>query len=69
MEETSHVVIGMLKIYDVDAYALLDLGDNLSFVTPFLTNRFHVYPEVLNESFEVCTFIGESIAAKRVYKD
>ena len=35
-ETSSDVVIGMLKIFTLDVYALLDTGDTLSFVTPLV---------------------------------
>lgn len=68
MEETLNVVINMLKVYNFDIYALLDLGANLSFVTPFLENKFNMCFEILVEPFEACTPVGESVVAKRVYK-
>lgn len=68
MEETPDVVTGLLKFYDFNTYTLLDLGANLSFVTPFLANRFHVCLEVRNDLFEVCTPAGESIVAQSVYR-
>lgn len=66
VEKTLDVVIDMLKIYDFDVYTLLDPRANLSFVTPFLANRFHACSEVLNEPFKVCTPVGESIVTQRV---
>lgn len=47
VEETLHVVTAMLKVFNFDVYALLDSGANLSFVTPFLANRFNVCHKVL----------------------
>lgn len=59
---------GMLKVFHFDVYALLDLGANLSFVTPFLANRFDKVPELLLEPYLVSNAVGESIVAKNVYK-
>lgn len=47
MKEAPDVITDMLKVYSFDAYALLDLGTNLSFVTPFLDNGFYAFPEIL----------------------
>lgn len=63
------MVTSMQKIYDFDAYALLDPGANLSFVTTVLANRFHAWPKVLSEPFEFSTPIGESIVVQRVYQN
>ena len=41
------VVTITLKVFHFDVYALLDLGANLSVVTPFLSNRFDVVPKLL----------------------
>lgn len=58
MEEISDVVIDMLKVFDFYMYALLDLGATLSFVTPFLSIKFGVSPEILREPFLVYTPMG-----------
>ena len=63
------MVTGMLKVFNLDAYVLLDPGANLSFVTPFLAHRFDVHSEILLDPFLVCTPVGESILAKRVYRN
>ena len=38
------VITGMLKIFDLDVYDLIDPGATLSFVTPFVAKKFHVTP-------------------------
>ena len=63
------VVIGMIKVFTLDVYALLDPGTSLSFVTPYVANKFDVIPEKLYEPFCVSTPVGESILAERVYRD
>src|SRR5688572_26991763 len=68
VESTPDVVTGMLKIFSIDVYALLDPGANLSFVTPFVANRFEVVPEMLLEPYLVSNPVGESIVARKVYK-
>ena len=41
------VVTGMLKVFSVDEYALLDLGATLSFVTPLVPKKFYILPDML----------------------
>ncbi|WP_368859990.1 retropepsin-like aspartic protease, partial [Microbacterium sp. C7(2022)] len=60
-DEAPDVVTGMLKVYDLNVYALLDPGATLSFISPFVANRLHACPEILCEPIEVSTPIGESI--------
>ena len=67
-QETSHdVVTGMLKIFTLDVYVLLDPGATLSFVTTLVAKKFDVLPYILYEPFLVSTPVGESVIAKRVY--
>ncbi|WMV09329.1 hypothetical protein MTR67_002714 [Solanum verrucosum] len=62
----SYVVTGMLKVSQLDVYALLDSGATLSFVTPYVAMRFGVVLDLLLEHFSVSTHVGDSIVAKRV---
>ena len=39
-----NVVNGMLKIFTLDVYALLDLGFTLSFITPLVAKKLIFYP-------------------------
>ena len=59
----------MIKVFTFDVYALLDLGESLSFVTPYVANQFEIHSEKLREPFSVSTPIGESILEKKVYCD
>ena len=68
-ENSPNVVTGMIKVFTFDVYALLDPGASLSFVTPYVANKFDVLPERLCEPFCVSTPAGESILAERVYRD
>jgi len=43
---SSDVVIGMLQVFSIDIYALLDPGAALSFVTPLVAMKFDVVPEL-----------------------
>ena len=58
----------MMKVFSIDAYALLDPDANLSFVTPLVDKKFDILPQILHEPFIVSTLVGESIVAKRVLK-
>ena len=67
-ESSPDVVTGMLKVFSIDVYALLDPDATLSFVTPFVAMKFEILPEVLLEPFSVSTPIVESVVAKKVYR-
>ena len=47
-EGSPKVVIGTLRVFDLDGYALLDPGDTLSFVTPYIAVQFSVSLESLS---------------------
>ena len=68
-EKSPDVVTDMQKVFDITVYALLDLGESLSFVTPYVPINFDVIPEQLCEPFSVSTHVGESILAEKVYHD
>ncbi|KAH0747210.1 hypothetical protein KY285_008867 [Solanum tuberosum] len=67
-ENSPDVVTGMLKVIQLDVYALLDPDATLSFVTPYVSMRFDVLPDVVIEPFSVSTPIGDSVVAKMVYR-
>lgn len=48
-------------------YALFDPGDTLSFLTPILTMKFNIQPDILTNPFSVSTPVGDFVVAKRVY--
>ncbi|XP_049360778.1 uncharacterized protein LOC125825494 [Solanum verrucosum] len=66
-ESSPNVVTGMLKVFLIDVYVLLDPGATLSFVTPFVAMQFDMLPEVLLQPFMVSTPVGDSVA-NRVYR-
>ena len=69
-QETSpHVVTGMLKVFSIDVYALLDPGATLSFFTPLVDNKFDILPDILHKLFIVSTPVGEPVVAKRMYRN
>ncbi|WMV57929.1 hypothetical protein MTR67_051314 [Solanum verrucosum] len=60
-EDSSDVVTGMLKVFHLDVYDLLDPGATLLFVTPYVAMSFDVGPEILSNLFHVSTHVGDSI--------
>ena len=68
-ETSSDVVTGIFEVFSIDAYDLLDPGFNLSFVTPLVAKKFDILPDILHDPFIVSTPVGESVVAKRGYKN
>ena len=68
-EDVPDVVTGMLRVFHLDVYALIDPGANISFVSPYVSMRFSVKPELLKSPFSVSTPVGESIIARTVYRN
>ena len=69
-QETSpDMVTGMLKVFSIDVYALLDSGSTLSFDTPIVPKKFEILSDIFHEPFIVSTSAGELVVAKRVYKN
>ena len=54
-ETSPFVITGMIKVFIFDVYALLNLGASLSFVTPYVANKFEILPKKLCESLCVST--------------
>ncbi|XP_070036098.1 uncharacterized protein [Nicotiana tomentosiformis] len=67
-ESSPDVVTGILSVSSYDAYALIDPGSTLSYITLLVTSKFGIEPELI-EPFEVSTPVGDLVIAKRVYKD
>ena len=59
----------MFRIIAIDMYALLDTGATLSCVSDLIAKFFYTLPDVFHEPFVVSTPVGESIVAKRVYRN
>ncbi|KAH0725795.1 hypothetical protein KY284_001660 [Solanum tuberosum] len=66
-QDSPNVVIGMLRVFNLDVYALLDLGATLSFVTPYIAVKFDVSPETFSEPFSVSTPVGDPVIARRAW--
>jgi len=58
----------MLKVFQLDVYALLDPSATLSFMTPYVAMSFDILLDVLLDPFFVSTQVSNSIVAKRVYR-
>ncbi|XP_047260982.1 uncharacterized protein LOC124894305, partial [Capsicum annuum] len=54
-EVTSNVVTGTLQIFYYDVYVLLDPSSALSYVTQYMAVDFGFEPDVITETFSVCT--------------
>ena len=54
----------MIQFFDFTVYALLDQGESLSFVSPYVSLNFNVNPEQLNEPFSFSTPVDESTLAE-----
>ena len=67
--DSPDVVTGMLQVFSIIVYALLDVDATLSFVTPLVAMKFDVLPDVLIEPFSVTTLVGYSVITKRVYRN
>lgn len=63
------MVTGTLQIFYHDVYVLLDPGSGLSYVTQYVAVTFGFKPDVITETFSVCTPVGDSVMARRVYKN
>lgn len=68
-EDSPDVVMSMLQIFSHDVYVLLSPGSTLSYVTPYVAVNFNLGHDSISEPFSVYTPIGESIIAKRIYKN
>ncbi|WMV18884.1 hypothetical protein MTR67_012269 [Solanum verrucosum] len=67
-EYSPDVVTGLLKVFHLDVYALLNPGATLSFVTPYVAIRFDILPDMLLDHFSISTQVCDSIVVKRVYR-
>ena len=46
-----NVVSDILQVFSLNAYALVDSGATLSFVTPLVARNFDILPDILNKPF------------------
>ena len=59
----------MLRVFDLDVYALLDLGATLSFIISYIAIQFSFSPETLSKPFSLSTSVGHRVKLKNVYKN
>ena len=50
-EGSLNVVSSILRVFDLDVYALFDPRATLYFVTPYISFQYSVSPETLSKSF------------------
>ena len=53
----------MLKVFFIDVYVLLHPNATLSFVTPIVSKKFDILPDILHEPFIVSAPVDKSIVA------
>ena len=51
MKRACPMVTGILQVFSINVYALLDPSATLSFVTPLVAMKFEILPKVLKEPF------------------
>ena len=68
-EDVPNVVTGMLRVFHLNVYDLIDPGENISFLSPYVSMRFSVRPELLKDPFHVSTPVGESVIARTIYRN
>ncbi|XP_075103331.1 uncharacterized protein LOC142177978 [Nicotiana tabacum] len=68
LESSPNVVTGILSVFSIDMYVLIDPGSTLSYISPFVASKWDRDPELLHKSFEVSTPMGESVVVRRVYR-
>ncbi|XP_070054963.1 uncharacterized protein [Nicotiana tomentosiformis] len=61
-------IAGILSVSSYDVYALIDPSSTLSYVTPLVSSKLGIEPELI-KPFEVCTPVGDPVIARRVYRD
>ena len=57
--KSAYVVTCMLQVFSTSAFALIDPGYMLSFVTPLLALTFEIFPEDLHDPIMVSTLLRE----------
>lgn len=68
-EDSLDAVIGMLRVFYLDVYDLLDPTATLSYLTSYIAVKFYISPETLSEPFLVCSPIGDPVMARPIYKN
>lgn len=63
------MITSMLQPFHFFVQALLGPGATLSFVSFYVDKRLNMFLYILVEPFSVYTLVGDSILAKRVYRN
>ena len=66
-KESLDVVTGMLQVFSIHVYALLDPCATLPIVILLVYRKFNGLPDVPMEPLSVTTPVGESVVARRVF--
>lgn len=53
LNSSPDVVTGVLFVFSINVYAVIDAGSTLSYITPFVASKFAKEPKLLRQSFEV----------------
>ncbi|XP_019253902.1 PREDICTED: uncharacterized protein LOC109232595 [Nicotiana attenuata] len=62
------VVTGIVTIHSHAIYVLIDPDSTFSYITPFIAGKLDMRSELLPQSVEVSTPVGDSIVANHVYR-
>ncbi|XP_059310233.1 uncharacterized protein LOC132061428 [Lycium ferocissimum] len=65
--EVRHQVQAAVRT-DPHVYALIHPGSTLSYITPYVSDKFGIKPESLSKPFSVSTPVGEPVIARRIYR-
>ena len=65
-EMSTDVDNGNFLVFSFPVYALLYPGSTLPFVTPLVSNKFDLLPEILPEPFLVSNPLGDNVRAEGV---
>ncbi|XP_070002054.1 uncharacterized protein [Nicotiana sylvestris] len=68
LEASLDVVTGILTIHSHAIYALINPGYKFSYITPFIAGKLDMRFELLLQSVEISTPVGDSIVANHVYR-
>ena len=63
------MIRGKISLFDLDIYALIDLGATHSFIASTTASRLPITPGVLGTDLTVSTPLGDCIIVHTVYRD
>ena len=58
-ENSPDIVTGMIRVFDFTIYTLLDPGESLSFVTPYVSMNFDIIHKKTSELLSFSTLVGD----------